>query len=220
MTGQSVREQAAMAAAKSLRRRPDGGGSRKGVASIVLFALFVVLLLVALVAGLRSYAGEVGASNASKEARLSVGFLANTVRGFDSEGFLAEGAGPEGEALVLLERTPAGTFETRIYRFEGSLVQEYAVSGAPYTPANAQALFPTKTFAFAVEGGLLTIDTDAGQACVALRSAHPLASQVNADGEAGSASAGTAGVGGAAAGAAGSAAAGAAAGADEVVILD
>lgn len=152
----------------------DAGG--KGIAPVLLFALFMVLLLLALVAGLRSYSNEVDSSNESKESRLSVGFLVNTVRNFDTTGFIRTSDGPEGDALVLVQYANDMEFETRIYKYDGNLMQEYAVAGTPYTPQNATVLFPTEQFAFDVEGELLTIDTDEGTANVALRCADPLAS--------------------------------------------
>lgn len=156
------------------KKKVDGAEATKGIAPIILFALFVILLLLTLVSGLRSYASEVASSDDSKATRLSVGFLANTVRSFDSSGFVCTGNGPEGEALVLVEHTPAGAFETRIYAYQGSLLQEYALAEAAYSPESATVLFPTDEFSFHVSDGLLTIQTEAGIANVALRSANPL----------------------------------------------
>ena len=159
---------------KNRGARPEAGGSAKGIAPVLLFALFVVLLLLVLAMGLRSFAAEVTASNASKDARLSVGFIANTVRGLDSTGFVRTGEGPEGKALVLVEHVSVGDFETRIYKHDGNLVQEYAPADAPYSPEAAVAMFPTEKFEFFVERGMLTVDTDQGDASVALRSVRPL----------------------------------------------
>lgn len=161
-------------AATPAKKAAGSTEATKGIAPIILFALFVILLLLTLVSGLRSYASEVASSNDSKATRLSVGFLANTVRSFDSAGFVCTGNGPEGEALVLAEHTPAGVFETRIYAYQGNLLQEYALAEAAYSPESATVLFPTDEFSFSVDGDLLTIQTQAGTANVALRSADPI----------------------------------------------
>lgn len=161
-------------AVASMGKKPAHGEATRGLAPILLFALFVILLLLTLVGGLRSYAAEVASSDQSKATRLSVGFLTNTVRSFDSTGFVGTGNGPEGEALVLAEHTPAGVFETRIYAYQGNLLQEYALAEAPYSPESATVLFPTDEFSFSVDGDLLTIQTQAGTANVALRSADPV----------------------------------------------
>lgn len=161
----------------AIGKRPAHAETSKGIAPIILFALFVILLLLALVSGLRSYASEVASSDDSKATRLSVGFLANTVRSFDSTGFISTGAGPEGDALVLVEHTPAGVFETRIYAYEGNLLQEYALAESDYSPQSATVLFQTDEFDFSVDGNMLTIKTQAGTANVALRSVHPVAGE-------------------------------------------
>lgn len=159
----------------SLGRKHASRGDSKGVAPIILFALFVILLLIALVAGLRSYASEVSSYNDSKATRLSVGFLANTVRGFDTTGFVSRGEGPEGDSLVLMQHTSAGDFEVRFYTYEGNLLQEYVSAGSEYNPPYATKLFPTDEFTFDVDGSLLTINTQAGSVDIALRSSAPLA---------------------------------------------
>lgn len=174
MTGRMTKGAAAVVSLGRPKGPSPDGGAAKGVAPVILFALFVVLLLLALVMGLRSFASEVTASNASKDARLSVGFIANTVRSLDSAGFIRSGEGPEGEALVLVEHVSVGDFETRIYKHDGNLVQEYSPSEAPYSPETATVMFPTEEFEFFVERGMLTIDTDQGNTNIALRTAYPL----------------------------------------------
>lgn len=158
----------------TITKKSTGAEATRGIAPILLFALFVILLLLTLVGGLRSYASEVASSDESKATRLSVGFLINTVRSFDSTGFICTGDGPEGEALVLAEHTPAGVFETRIYAYQGNLLQEYALAEAAYSPESATVLFSTDEFNFSVDGNLLTIQTQAGTANIALRSTDPV----------------------------------------------
>ena len=72
---------------------------------------------------------------------------------------------------MLTERLDSGTFETRIYAYQGSIVEEYALADAPYDPSKATAIVRSSVFDFSYGGGLLTIVTDAGQTSVALRAA-------------------------------------------------
>jgi hypothetical protein len=71
---------------------------------------------------------------------------------------------------VLVERLRSGTYETRIYLYQGHVVEQYAVAAKPYEPEKATPIVPSETFSFSFEDGLLTITTDAGSAEVALRS--------------------------------------------------
>ena len=72
---------------------------------------------------------------------------------------------------VLRETLPSGVYETRLYRYDGVIMAEYALADAPYDPSKATAIVRSSVFDFSYGGGLLTIVTDAGQTSVALRAA-------------------------------------------------
>ena len=76
----------------------------------------------------------------------------------------------QGPALVLRETLPSGVYETRLYRYDGTIMEEYALADAPYDPLKATAIVDSSVFAFSYEDSLLTIETDAGATAVALRS--------------------------------------------------
>ncbi|MCI8425582.1 MAG: DUF4860 domain-containing protein [Adlercreutzia sp.] len=166
----------------------------------ILFALFVVTLLLAILAGTDVYRGLAREGRVADEARLSLTLLANDVRANDQVGAvgrawvtrdgvdltLAEGDGElgqaslagevegsllEGPALVLRETLPSGVYETRIYRYDGTIMEEYALADAAYDPEKATAIVKSSIFDFSYAGGLLTLVTDSGQVQVALRCA-------------------------------------------------
>lgn len=149
-----------------------GRKSLDGVFSVALFLVFILVVLISLVLGTRIYRRLNEQQNMIDESRLSMNLLVNSVRAFDAADCIAQGEGPEGEALVLVERLRSGTYETRIYLSEGYVVEEYAVAGRPYVPERATRIVPSSTFSFTYENGLLTIVTDAGSSEVAVRSAR------------------------------------------------
>ena len=53
------------------------------------------------------------------------------------KGAIAQGQGPEGKSLVVVEPLDSGTYETRFYLYEGKVVQEYSLAGSGYTPEKA-----------------------------------------------------------------------------------
>lgn len=138
----------------------------------LLFALFVVVLLLALVAGTKVYSALTTMSAQGNDDRVAVSLLANTVRAQDAADAVGEGAGPEGPALVLTEHLASGAYETRIYLSGGWVVEEYSPADAPYRPQAATPLVATGDFSFTYGDGLLQIDTDRGTAVVALRCAE------------------------------------------------
>ncbi|MEQ3364249.1 DUF4860 domain-containing protein [Raoultibacter massiliensis] len=151
-------------------KRSQAAGSSGHMFTALLFALFVIALLLAVVAGTNVYRNLNDVRSGADEARLGLTLLANNVRANDAADAIAAGTGPEGRSLVLVERLDSGTYETRIYRHEGNIVEEYALADAAYTPEKAVVICPSDVFDFSYGNGLLTITTDQGSADVALRS--------------------------------------------------
>ena len=136
----------------------------------LLFAVIVLLLLGGLAAGVTSYKSISDTRMNDEEARVGASAIANSVRFSDAVGSVAVGQGPEGPALVLTDQGQGGAYQTRLYQYQGKLVEEYALADSPYTPARATALVDNNHFEFVYEDGLLTVTTDAGQSMVALHS--------------------------------------------------
>ena len=151
-------------------KRSQAADSSGHMFTALLFALFVIALLLAVVAGTNVYRNLNDVRSGADEARLGLTLLTNNVRANDAADAIAAGTGPEGRSLVLVERLDSGTYETRIYRHEGNIVEEYALADAAYTPENAVVICPSDVFDFSYGNGLLTITTDQGSADVALRS--------------------------------------------------
>lgn len=153
-------------------------GSAGRIFTGILFVMFVVALLLAFLAGTNVYRGLQDLSSRTDEARLSLSLVVNHVRANDSSQAVAEGVGPEGPSLVLVEHVEGSNdVETRMYLYNGSIVEEYAIAGSAYTPERALPIVESSQFSFSYAQGLLTITTDSGTANIALRSAGGGATQ-------------------------------------------
>lgn len=138
--------------------------------TIVLLAVFFIVLMVGLVVGVEMYRSAARAQMETDTMRMGTGLLSSYVRANDRTNVIGVGEGPEGKSLVLTETYGGNSYEMRIYQHEGKIVQEYSVAGTAYTPARAQVLVESTTFDFRMSGKLLTITTDQGTVNVALRS--------------------------------------------------
>lgn len=179
------------------RRERDFGR----VFTSILFALFVVTLLMAILVGTSVYKALHQEEAVADNQRLSLTLLANDVRANDQidavarawvtldevQMELAEGDNElgqpamaedtevredsllQGPALVLRETMDSGVYETRLYRYDDVIMEEYALADAPYDPEKATPIVVASIFDFSYKNGLLTITTDAGQVTVALR---------------------------------------------------
>lgn len=149
-------------------------GQHARVFTVILFCCFVVVLLLAILAGTNTYKSLYTMNEETNNERLSLTLLTNTVRANDSAQAVGEGQGPEGKSLVLSEEAAGNTYETRIYQYQGNIVEEYAIASKDYNPNRATVVTASEQFDFEYANGLLTLYTDAGHAQVALRSVEEL----------------------------------------------
>ena len=84
------------------------------------------------------------------------------LRTADQTGAVSVEPGPQGDALVLADAGEDTGYETRIYVYDGQLMEEYAASESSFDPAAAQAVARTDTFTVTMDGGLVSVTTDQG----------------------------------------------------------
>ena len=155
-----------------MRSKESSSGSRNiRVFTVVLLAVFFVVLLTGLAAGVAMYQAVANNQLDTNAARMQSGLLASNIHANDSADALGTGNGPEGRSLVLAkEDADGGRYEIRLYLYRGNIVQEYSLAGAAYTPERAQPLLSSESFDFELRDGLLIIHTDQGATNIALRS--------------------------------------------------
>ena len=152
-------------------KRPQNSGKSIRVFTVVLLAVFFVVLMTGLAAGVAMYQAVANNQLDTNAARMQSGLLASNIHANDSVNALGTGNGPEGRSLVLTKEDAEGQkYEMRLYLYEGHIVQEYSITGSAYTPERAQPLLASNTFDFELFGNLLVIHTDQGATNVALRS--------------------------------------------------
>lgn len=163
--------QALIRTAESKQSARAGGANRSGRLFItVLFAVLALFLLAALLVGTSVYRAANDARQDADEMRLGLSLIANSIRMNDATDAVGVADGPEGLALVLTEHLDNGDFETRLYAYQGSVVEEYTRPDAPFAPERAREIVASDRFEFTYADGLLTVYTDQGSASVALRS--------------------------------------------------
>lgn len=159
----------ALYAARTPRRVSHAKAATR-VFSVILMAVFFVLLMIGLVSGAVMYRSIAATQSRSNDLVMEAGLLESLVHGGDSRNAVRQGAGPEGPALVFVEEVGADSYETRLYLHQGTIVEEYALAGKPYEPANANELLSAEEFDFTVEEGHLTLFIDDTAMTLYLRS--------------------------------------------------
>lgn len=138
--------------------------------TVLLFAFVVIFLLALLAVGVQAYSAINDSREQSDDSRLGLSLIANNIRMNDRIGAIGVGKGPEGDSLVLTENLESGSFETRIYLYQGQIVEEYSQANKAYTPERARGIVPSEQFEFAYSAGIITVYTDRGSVDMALRS--------------------------------------------------
>lgn len=138
--------------------------------SIALMLVFFIALMGCLAAGALVYRAAAEAQEQALDLHLESGLLVNTVRAYDLADAVSLGEGPEGTSLVLTRTMPNRVYETRIYQYQGHVLQETTIAERPYSPEGATELLETAVFDVSLEDDLITFETDSGSFCVALRS--------------------------------------------------
>ena len=141
------------------------------VFTVVLLAVFFVVLMAGMAAGVAMYQSVANNQLDTNAARMQAGLLASSVHTNDAAGALGTGNGPEGRSLVLTKYdADGGKYEMRLYLYKGNIVQEYSIAGSAYNPERAQPLLASNSFDFELHNNLLVIFTDQGATNIALRS--------------------------------------------------
>ena len=138
--------------------------------AMALFGLMLACVLGLMALGSGLYGSVTRSMTANNAARASLRYLTTSVRAADTAAGLRLEDGPEGVMLVLEE--PSTGYETRIYLWEGQLVEEYTAAESYPAPENAQPVCACTRFEAERSGSLLELTTDQGTARVALRCAE------------------------------------------------
>ena len=80
------------------------------------------------------------------------------------------GKGLQGPSLEMAQSFESGGYVTRIYQFNGQILQEYVMADADFDPDNAIVLVRSERFDVTVDGNLVTVATDQGTSQTCLRS--------------------------------------------------
>lgn len=102
------------------------------------------------------------------DSRASLTYVAARLRAADAAGAVRVEGRPEGDALVLDD---GSGYETRLYLYNGALVEEYAAADTDYRPSAAEKVADTRTFTVVQDGARYIITTDDGEVHVTLHSA-------------------------------------------------
>lgn len=124
---------------------------------LTLYALLTLALLVLTAAGAEFYSSAVAAQNRHRAQRSALAFVQSQAAAFETGVTLQ--SGEEGNVLCL--REPEGSYETRIYYYDGALRTQLCGIGDTLRPEAGERICDLQSFALEwAEDGLLRITAD------------------------------------------------------------
>lgn len=142
--------------------------SRGHVWTLLLFAVVMLLMLVAIVFGVRVYDAATRANAATTQLRAVEGYLSSALKATDENNAVSVAAGPQGDVLHIA--TGDGNV-TSIYLSDGSLVEEYGAADNALDPQSAVPIAKLESFSADISESRVVVTTDVGTVVASLRSA-------------------------------------------------
>lgn len=146
----------------------QGERSPLGLYTIGIAALFLAGFFLLVVFGAQSYRNTVAGQDGNDETRALLSYLATVFRANDTAGAVSVEEGEYGQTLIVADGDTG--YALHIYRYEGSLVEEYAALSSPLSPEGAQIIAPTEKFELRwLSDKVLAAETDAGRVLLCAR---------------------------------------------------
>ena len=130
-----------------------------GLLMLLLFGVFAVCVLIVLLTGAKAYRGLTERDRTAYDRRTCVQYIATKVRQGDVEGGVT--VEPFGDTAALCMRQYG--FVTRVYCYDGWLMEMYTFEDAELTPQDGEKVMPLSGLSFDLEDGLLTVERQSGE---------------------------------------------------------
>lgn len=134
----------------------DTNNKLTALLALLVFALFGLCLLLVLLTGARVYRGLVLRGEEQTAQRTARDYVITRVR--QSEGLRVEDFGGC-DALVAEETLEGKVYQTRVYCYEGWLMELFCAEGVEVSPAEGERLLELSGLTLSLEGDLLRVQT-------------------------------------------------------------
>ncbi len=125
-----------------------------GLIALLSFAIFAACVLAVLLTGANAYRRLTRRDQAASDRRIGIQYVAAQVRHADSENSIAVESFDGRDSLVL---GAGGEYITRIYDYDGYLMELFSAASDPMSPENGERIMAVNGLALSLEDGLLTV---------------------------------------------------------------
>ncbi|WP_338546799.1 DUF4860 domain-containing protein [Emergencia sp. JLR.KK010] len=129
----------------------------EGLIALLLFGVFAVCLLIALLAGADAYNGLTTKDRIAYDSRVCGQYIATQVRQNDDMNSVSVTDFGDGNALSLAKEIEGNTYVTLIYSYDGYLMELFCAEGAQLAPEDGEKIMPISKFSLSMKGSRLEI---------------------------------------------------------------
>ena len=129
--------------------------SISALAALLLFAVFALGILSALLTGANVYRRLTARDRLQYDSRTAVRYVATKLRQAVSPAAVSVAAFGDGDALVLYEEFDGERYCTRVYCHEGWLMELCTGAAGGFAPEDGEKILPAESLSLTLEGGLL-----------------------------------------------------------------
>ena len=133
------------------------------VAALLVLAVFAVGILGVLLGGAEAYQRLTRRDQAAYDRRTAAQYLTTKLRQAPGSGAVSMGSFGESDALLITEEWESVAFATRIYCYDGWLMELYSLADGEFSPADGQKIVPMDRLQVAQAGNLLELTLTCGE---------------------------------------------------------
>lgn len=129
----------------------------EGLIALLLFGVFAVCLMLVLLTGAGSYHRLTERDQAAYDRRTCIQYIATQVRQADCKDCISVEPFGEGQALMLGETIEGEAYVTRLYLWEGYLMELFSARSVTLYPEDGTRIMPVKEVGFSLDAGKLFV---------------------------------------------------------------
>ena len=127
--------------------------SMSAVASLLLLAVFAISILGVLLVGARAYQRLTRQGNESYDSRTCCAYVASRFR--QASGSARLEAFGDGDCLAFYEELGGNTYVTRVYSYNGWLMELFCSAAGDFAPADGEKILPIGALELTQQDGLV-----------------------------------------------------------------
>ncbi len=122
-----------------------------------VFTLFALVILSVLLSGASAYHRLVAENQIHDNSRTALSYISARVRRAESGQNVQKGEFAQKDALILQEQLDGQSYTTRIYCYEGYLMELYTPAEGTFAPQDGTRILPMEALTVTIDGNLLTV---------------------------------------------------------------